>query len=242
MISSFTSGFGSYLKAFQVISRYKLWSYLLVSMLISIILGGAIFGTAWNISDDLGTWLIAFYPLEWGRGMLEKIASVFGVLFVLALGLILFKNLVMALSSPFMSMLSEQVERKLTGQGPRPFSLDQFIKDLVRGISIALRNITRELFFTLILFLLGLIPVFTPFTTVLIFLVQAFYAGFGNIDYTLERHLNIRESVRFVRSNRWLALGNGTAFMLLLLTGIGFLFALPLGTVAATSETLKRLD
>ena len=242
MINSFTAGFGSYFKAFQVISRYKLWSYLLVSMLISIVLGGAIFGTAWNISDDLGAWLIEFYPWEWGRGVLEKIASVFGGIFIVAFGLILFKNLVMALSSPFMSMLSEQVERKLTGRGARPFSLDQFMKDLIRGISIALRNITRELFFTLLLFIIGLIPVFTPFTTILIFLVQAFYAGFGNIDYTLERHLNIRDSVRFVRRNRWLALGNGTAFMLLLLTGVGFLFALPLGTVAATSETLKRLN
>jgi hypothetical protein len=31
-------------------------------------------------------------------------------------------------------------------------------------------------------------------------------------------------------------------FLLLLLTGIGFLFAIPLGAAAATTETLKRLN
>jgi len=140
-----------------------------------------------------------------------------------------------------MSPLSERIEQELTGQPKRTAGTGQFVKDLVRGLRIALRNIIRELFYTLLLFLLGLIPIFSPFTAVLIFLVQSFYAGFANIDYTLERHFNIRNSVRFVRHNRWMAVGNGIAFMLLLLTGIGFLFALPLGAVAATTETVKRL-
>ena len=241
MISSFTAGFGAYLKAFQLISRYRLWSYMLMPMLISIVLGALILGTAWNISGDFGDWLITYYPWEWGRGIFETIASVFGGFFVIAFGIIIFKNLVLAFSSPFMSMLSEKVERELTGYKSKPINPSQFIKDLIRGIRIALRNVIRELFYTFLLFLLGLIPIFTPFTTILIFLVQSFYAGFGNIDYTLERHFSIRGSVHFVRSNRWLALGNGAAFMLLFFTGIGFLVALPLGTVAATAETVKRL-
>jgi len=47
--------------------------------------------------------------------------------------------------------------------------------------------------------------------------------------------------VRFVRRHRALALGNGLVFMALLLTLIGFLFALPLGAVAATLETVRLL-
>jgi len=62
------------------------------------------------------------------------------------------------------------------------------------------------------------------------------------MDYTLERHFSIGESVRFVRANRWLAVGNGAVFMLILMTGIGFLLAPPLATVAATIETAKRLE
>ena len=62
------------------------------------------------------------------------------------------------------------------------------------------------------------------------------------LDYTLERHLNVRDSIHFVRANRMLALGNGVVFMGLLAIGIGFLIAPPLGTIAATVETVKRLD
>ena len=75
-----------------------------------------------------------------------------------------------------------------------------------------------------------------------LFLVQAYYAGFGNMDYSLERHHSISGSIRFIRRNRWLAMGNGTVFMLLLMTGIGFLFAPPLSTIAGTIEVVKRLD
>jgi len=88
---------------------------------------------------------------------------------------------------------------------------------------------------------LGLIPVFSPFAAVFIFFVQAFYAGFGSMDFTLERHFNLNDSVRFVRRYRGVAIGNGAIFLLLLMTGLGFLIALPISTVAATSEVVKRL-
>ncbi len=72
--------------------------------------------------------------------------------------------------------------------------------------------------------------------------MQSYYAGFGNLDFALERHYRYADSVRFVQRNRALALGNGAVFMLLLFTFAGFLVALPLGTVAATIETVKRVD
>ncbi len=233
----------SYIKAFEIIGRYNLWIYFLAPALVSIVLGISILGTAWGISGNLGDWLISLYPWEWGKAALEKIATVFGAIFVIAIGLIIFRQLVIALASPFMSPMSEKIEMRMSGTKQEvPFSFSKFMSDLVRGLSIALRNIIRELFFTLVLFLLGLIPVFTPFTSILIFIVQAYYAGFGNMDFTLERHYKVRGSVRFVRRNWGLAIGNGAIFLLLLLTGIGFLFAIPLGAAAATTETLKRLD
>ena len=89
--------------------------------------------------------------------------------------------------------------------------------------------------------LLGLIPLVGFLSPVFLFTTQAFYAGFGNLDYTLERHFSVVESSRFVRKYRFLAIGNGAVFMLLLMTGIGFLIAPPLATVAATFESVERL-
>jgi len=237
------NGAFSYIKAFEIIGRYNLWIYFIAPALVSIVLGIAILGTAYGISGNIGDWLIGLYPWEWGRSVLEKIASVFGAIFVIAIGLIIFRQLVIALASPFMSPMSEKIEARIRGKKKEiPFTVSQFFSDLVRGLTIALRNIIRELFFTFLLFLLGLIPLFAPFTAILIFVVQSYYAGFGNMDFTLERHFRVRGSVRFVRRHWGLAIGNGAIFLLLLLTGIGFLFAIPLGAAAATSETVKRLE
>jgi len=89
---------------------------------------------------------------------------------------------------------------------------------------------------------MGLIPIFAPFTAIAIFLVQSFYGGAGNMDYALERHFDVRGSIRFVKDNRGVALGNGIVFIGLLLTGVGFLVAPPLAAIAATIESVKKLD
>lgn len=241
MIKDFTDGLSSYTEAVRIVSKYGLWGYVLIPGLISLALGFGVFRAAWGWSDDVGGWLVSIYPFDWGEDLLQRIANVFGGILIAALGLVIFKQAVMALASPFMSFLSETVERKLAGKRDVPFSIKNMINDLIRGIRISLRNIIRELLFTFALFLIGLFPLFSPFAPVAIFIVQAYYAGFGNMDFTLERYCNVRQSVRFVRSYRALAIGNGAVFLLLLLTGVGFFFALPLGTVAATVETLRRL-
>lgn len=243
MIKDLMKGALSYLKAFSIISENRLWGYFIAPFLICLVLASLILGSAWSMSDDIGSWLVAFYPFDWGRSVLEKIFSIFGGGAILILGFIIFKQLVIALSSPFMSPLSELVEKRLSGDAhSRPFELKRFIGDLIRGLRIALRNIIRELSLTLLLLILGLIPVLTPFTTILIFVVQAYYAGFGNFDFMMERHFNVSKSVRFIRRNRWLTIGNGIVFVGLLLTGIGFLFALPLGTVAAVYSGIDRVN
>lgn len=242
MLKGFADGISAYVRAIELISRLRLWRFLLAPAFISFGLGAGIFGAAWGVSDDIGRRLLDWYPWEWGRGGVEQFATILGGILVIALGLLVFKHLVLAVASPFMSLLSERVERHLLGnREPVPGTLAKMAGDLARGFTLALRNIVRELFLTLLLFILGLVPLLTPFTTVAIFLVQSYYAGFGNMDYTLERHATLRASIRFVRRHRGLAIGNGAVFLLLLFTVAGFLFALPLSTVAATVETVKRL-
>lgn len=240
----FLYGATSYLRGLQLIAKHRLWLYFWIPVLLSLVLGFAVLRTAYGISDDLGGWLLSFYPFDWGRGTFEKIASVMGGVSLVVFTLLIFRYIIMAVASPFMSLLSERLEQKLYPDLPRePLSVGKMLSDLVRGVRIALRNVIREIIFTILLLLLGIImPVFGPAIPFIIIAVQAFYAGFGNFDFTLERRMGVRESVRFVKANRMLAIGNGLVFVLLLMTVVGFLFALPLGTAAGAVVTLEELE
>jgi CysZ protein len=236
MIKDFLLSISHYKQALQLTGQLKLWSYLLAPAIIAFIVAAGIFGSAWGLSDNIGNILPNFIPLA-----LRNIA---GFIIVFGSGLILFKQLVIALSAPFMSPLAEKVDRHLHGKSApeTPLSLNRMLGDLLRGLIIALRNVFRELALTALLLLLGLIPGMALLTTPLVFVVQAYYAGFGNMDYTLERYFRVNDSVRFVQSNRGIAIGNGSIFLLLLFSGIGFLLALPLGTIAATISTHQRMS
>jgi len=104
------------------------------------------------------------------------------------------------------------------------------------------RNLGKELLLTIPILLLKIIPIVNIFSTVLLFLVQAYYAGFGNMDYTLERHFKYRESINFVGRHRGIAIGNGIVFMLCLLIPIvGIIIVLPLSVTAASTKTVELL-
>ncbi len=63
------------------------------------------------------------------------------------------------------------------------------------------------------------------------------------MDFTMERHLNYRESIDFVHENRGVAIGNGIGFMLIFLIPVlGIFIALPMATAAATLRTVKKLE
>ena len=237
MIKDYFAGITSYFTAFKTISELRLWKYFLVPIIISILVAGGLGFTIWSLSGSLAAWLLPWIP--W--------ASVTGWVFNILLGLVglvLFKHLVIAAVSPFMTPLAQKIEEHMTGNYTKysGFSSKKAIQDFFRGITIAIRNIIKELFYVIPLFLLGLIPMFSVPCAILIFLIQAYFAGFGNMDYTLEGHFSVRDSNRFVKNNRWLAMGNGTVFLLLLGTVVGFVFAPPLATVAAATESVKRLE
>jgi CysZ protein len=114
----------------------------------------------------------------------------------------------------------------------------------MRGLGITLKNLIKELAFTLPLYLLALIPLITPFSTLAILLIESYFVGFSMIDYRNEfRRLSAGESNRIIKQHRGLAIGNGLAFNLLLLIPVlGVLLAPPLGAVAAGIAANQVLD
>lgn len=242
MIRDVFKAISAYRHAFYLINQLKLWKYYSIPVLISLVIGVGTGASAWWLSDDIGGFLSRFWIWEWGAQTFAYLSVFLGGLLVVLLGLILYKHLIMAFSAPFMSPVSEKIEAYYYKE-KSAYRHTNNLSQLWRGLRINLRNLFWELGITLVLFFLSFIPLLGFITTPLAFLVQAYYAGFGNMDYTLERHLNYRKSIGFVKKNRGLALGNGILFMAcLFIPVIGILLVLPLSVTAASKVTLERLQ
>ncbi len=235
MIQDIYRGLQVYTGAYGLISKLKLWKYFVIPAIISVVVFAMIFVSAYGLSDNLGEWMAGIWIWETGKATFTAISTFIAGIVIFAIGLILYKHIIMALSSPFMSPVSEKIEAYFTGKPAKNYVSTNFSKQLVRGIRIGLRNLSKELLYTLPILILKLIPVVNIFSTVLLFLVQAYYAGFANMDYTLERHFKYKESVAFIRQHRGLAIGNGIGFLLLLLIPVvGVILVLPLSVTSAS--------
>lgn len=242
MINQILNALKSYSGAFALISKLNLWKYFAIPILISFIVALVIGLLAYTLSDNIGNYLSNFWGWDWGKDTFTYIGSILGGLIILILGLILFKHIIMALSAPFMGPVSEKIEMHYFGSVQTP-SKSSFFDLLWRGIRVNGRNLLMELLITLPLLLLKFIPIINLFSTALIFFIQAYYAGFGNMDYTLERHKTYRQSLHFVKQNKGLAIGNGIGFLLLLLIPfVGVLLVLPLSVTSASINTVKHLN
>jgi CysZ protein len=243
MIKNIISGIKAYFGAFSLISKLKLWKYFAIPMLISLVTAIAVFGSAYALSDNIGAFISKIWVWDWGKETFSSISNFIGGLIIIVIGLILFKHIIMALSAPFMSPVSEKIEAHFTGNPLHSHRDTSFMQQLWRGIKINGRNLFMELLLTIPILLLKFIPVVNIFSTVLLFMVQAYYAGFGNMDYTLERHFQYKESLQFVRKHRGLAIGNGVIFILFLLIPIiGVILVLPLSVTAASTRTVEALQ
>jgi CysZ protein len=210
-------GFKSYLVALKIIKRYRLYWYLpipAVLMLIIYYLGSSV--ASWQASWDsqLGC-------LEC-RTMNDTIWFLLKLLVSISLGLALMKfakYIVVIVLSPLFSVLSQVVERKLTGN-KYPFNLQQTIHDVKRGVRIALRNVMWEYIYFLLILAVVMMFWDDPFNSPIFYityLVGFFYYGFSFIDYINERRrLDIDQSIYFMRKYRGLAIAIGSVYSLLI--------------------------
>ncbi len=246
MIKNIFKSIQAYTQSFGLISKLKLWKFFFVPILISIVTAVVIAFLAYGLSDNIGNFIAKIWRWNWGKATFISISNVIGGLSIVVLGLILYKHIIMALSAPFMSPVSEKIEAHFSGVPLSEIHHHRnttFSNQLWRGVRINIRNLSKELLFTIPILLLSFIPVLTIFTTALLFLIQAYYAGFGNMDYTLERHYNYNNSLTFVKQNKGLAIGNGIIFMLfLMIPVVGVILVLPFSVTAASIGTIARIN
>ena len=233
----------AYFKAHNFIVKHKLWKWILIPGIIYAIL--FVFGIYifWHSSGHVIDYFFSKTGLKkWlqkeNEGWLRFIFIFGQIILQLILMLIYFswfKYLFLIIGSPVFAWLSEKTEAIIQSTN-YPFSLIKFLKDILRGIRIALRNALWQTVYTVSILILSLIPLLGWATPVLTIFVECFYFGFSMLDYTSERKgLSAAESIDFIGSHKGLAIGNGMIFYLMHgLPVIGWVLAPGYAVIAAT--------
>jgi len=125
------------------------------------------------------------------------------------------KYFVLIILSPLFAYLSERTEEIITGKS-YPFKFIQFMKDIVRGIGITIRNMFLE---TMLMAVGGILSFFIPFLSPIIilalYLINCYFMAFNFFDYAVERkRMNISTSVQYMHTNKLTLLGFGFAYNL----------------------------
>lgn len=242
MLIGFIDGVASYIRALGVLGRYGLTRYLLLTGMGGVVIGFLVAYGIYLSYDDIGALLAGLWPWEWGSEGVAYVADGLTVISMILIFFFIYKYFIFILLAPLLSLISQKVESRISGVVSS--SGISFFGEIVRGLRINLRNLLRELLLTLVLLILSLVlPWLSWLTGALIFVIQSYYAGFGNMDYTLERYYSTSGSVEFVKRHQGFAVGNGLIFLLLLPIPVLGMFLAPFfGAVGATVGTLDRLD
>ncbi len=217
ILSGLKLGFKSYYDAILFIKKHNMWYYFLfpVLLFLGIYYLGFVFQglkseTIVNPEDPI-------YVKSW----YYFLRSLYALLAVVMFSFM--RYILIIILSPVLSIVSERVERILTGNKYK-FNLKQLIKDIKRTMNLAIRNIVWEMGivygFVIICYILAWVfgisdGIYYFVTGTFSMFVAFYYYGFGFIDYLNERQrLSINESVKFVQKNRWFAIALGSVFTL----------------------------
>ena len=218
LLSGIKLGFKSYYDAILFIKKHNMWYYFLfpVVLFLGIYYLGFVFqglksDTIVNDSDPI-------YVKSW----YYFLRSLYALLAVVMFSFM--RYILIIILSPVLSVVSERVERILTGNKYK-FNLKQLIKDIKRTMNLAIRNIVWEMgivygfviVFYITSWVVGISDGIYYFVTGAVSMLVAFYYyGFGFIDYLNERQkLTIGESDTFVRKNKGFAIALGSVFTLI---------------------------
>lgn len=239
-------GAGAYTRAAGFIFSNGLWWAFLIPLFLNILLfmgGFALVDSATTeVKDLILGWLKLEEKVSSGSflfGLVEGFIGVVMNIFFFFLFTAYGGYVVLILLSPLFAYLSERTEEIISGK-KFPFDAVQFMRDIIRGVLIALRNLFIETGWIILFFVLGFIPVIGWAGAFVLLIISAYFYGFSFLDYTNERRRRkIGESIQFIRRYKWVAVANGLVFCLFL--AIPFCGVLLAGFAAIVSVVAATL-
>lgn len=243
MLKEIVIAIQSYTRAHRFINTHRLWKWIIIPGIIYVLL----FCVSMYFFGKSATNVIEYLSIETGLskwlhkaqnswlGFFFTLGGIMIWLLLMFFYFSLFKYLWLIIGSPVFAYLSEKTESLLQGR-EFPFSWKQLLKDMMRGIRLALRNTLWQTVYTVSILILSFIPVLGWVSPVISLFVECYYYGFSMLDYSCERHkMSPAQSIDFIGKHKGLAIGNGLVFYLMhFIPIIGWVLAPAYAVVAAT--------
>ena len=239
----FMDGLRAYTRVAGTLTRYKLWHYLLLPAIVSLVISTGLIIAMFIAGGNIAGWVDAKVNLDtaWLDKLVTYSAGVLAFIAMLVGFFFLHKHIVIVALSPFLGRIAENIIRASDGEKPTPaLTTAQSIR---RAAHISIRSVVFELSVTIPLIACGFIfPPLSLITTPLAFLIEARFVGYGLIDFPLEyRGYTVAQSIQYSKSHRAESTGIGTGYILLMLIPVvGWMFAPTFGTAAGTLKTLDE--
>ena len=241
----------SYYQAHQFIVKHRLWKWIFIPGIIYALLFCGCIYLFWISSGNAIDSLLSITGLKKWMYTMEgswlKFLFIFGQVILQLLLLLfyfsLFKFLFLIIGSPLFAYLSEKTEA-IMEEKDFPFSVAQLLKDMARGIKLALRNAVWQTVYTISILIVSFIPFFGWFTPLFALLIECYYLGFSMLDYSCERNkLSASQSIVFIGKHKGLAIGNGMVFYLMhTVLIVGWILAPSYAVIAATISIYKTRE
>jgi CysZ protein len=197
-------------------------------------------------SDDFVAWATPFAD-GWGETWLKIFRGLLRVLlFALALFLavVTFTAVTLLVGQPFYEALSERVDTSRSPDGTAPESGLSLGRELWISARDSLRVLVRVLFYGILLFACGFIPVVgQTVVPVLGFCVSGFFLTEELTAVALQRRgIELKERLALLRSRRSMVLGFGVPLTLAYLVPFVAVFLMPGAVAGATLMARDLLD
>jgi CysZ protein len=238
----------SYKDAISFSNKHNLWVYYIVPAIVSFFIFSGLAYLFYQFGNNLVAAVESFLPNQdsdkiWAKP-LEIFIKILVYVFLFLFYLKTYRYIMLILLSPALSLLSEKVQEISQHTAPRPFDFSQLLADVIRGIKISFRNLFIEILLTVTLSILGLVIGFiSPFTTILIILIESYFLGFSMIDYRNEfMRISAEESRQIIWKNKVFATGIGFFCTLMLFIPVLGVLIAPLLAVTAAGLGINELE
>jgi CysZ protein len=242
----FGIGIGHYTIAFKFIRQHKLWYWLIIPCVLNLLAFTIVGYLSWIYTGELLDYLLTEMGVSgdsWWKVSLQFLISIFVRLIIVMLYLKIFRYIVLIFFAPMLAFISDKIQEIGTGR-KKKFTFNRFISDVVRGVTIALKNLIMEMIITVCILLLSFVmPIIALVAPFIIYAVESYYFGFAMLDYRNEfKLIPAKESRVLINQHKGLVLGIGSMFNLMLFVPFLGVLVAPVLSVVAGGLAFNEVD